>query len=128
MSVNLMRYEPDYAVSPGEVLQERLEAMGMNQAEFARRCQISPQIINQIIHGRHRVTAEIAIRFESITGVSANVWSNLEVAYQLNAHRQTKGGRTKQDRPHHQRGRTHHAQDNGKAEGPKENTIKDTSP
>ena len=32
------RYEPDYAVPPGWVLKERLDAHGMTPAEFARRC------------------------------------------------------------------------------------------
>ncbi|MBF0317119.1 MAG: HigA family addiction module antidote protein [Nitrospirae bacterium] len=104
MGVNLMRYEPDYAVSPGDILQERLEAMGMSQAEFAKKCQTSQQVINQIIHGRHSVTPEIAIRFEEITGVSANIWSNLEASYRLHAPGQAKGRRTKQDRSDHQGG------------------------
>ncbi|MBF0606753.1 MAG: HigA family addiction module antidote protein [Magnetococcales bacterium] len=104
MSVSLMRYEPDYAVSPGDILQERLEAMSMNQAEFAKRCQISPQIINQIIHGRQRVTPEIAIIFEKITGVSAHIWNNLEASYRLHAPVQAKCGTPKQNRSEHQGG------------------------
>lgn len=35
------RYRPDYAVPPGWVLEERLEAEGIPHAEFARRCDLS---------------------------------------------------------------------------------------
>jgi HTH-type transcriptional regulator/antitoxin HigA len=33
--------EPDYAVAPGETLRERLEELGMTQAELARRTGMS---------------------------------------------------------------------------------------
>ena len=32
------QYDPDYAVPPGWVLKERLDAQGMTPAELARRC------------------------------------------------------------------------------------------
>ena len=51
MATETNEYQPDYAVPPGWVLAERLEALGMAQAEFARRCGRSPKLISEIIAG-----------------------------------------------------------------------------
>ncbi|MCH7613249.1 MAG: HigA family addiction module antidote protein [Candidatus Marinimicrobia bacterium] len=76
-------YSPDYTVSPGEILEEYLESREMSKADFARRTGLSPKTINQIIKGKAPVSAESAIQFERVLGVSAKLWSNLEARYRL---------------------------------------------
>ena len=77
------RYQPDYAVSPGWVLEERLAAHGISQAEFARRCGRSPKLISEIIAGKAPVEAKTAIQFEKVLGVNASIWLGLEKDYRL---------------------------------------------
>jgi len=77
------QFAPDYAVHPGEILEETLEARGMKKAAFAKRCGLSDKTVSQIINGKAPVTPETAIQFERVLGVSATVWNNLEAFYRL---------------------------------------------
>jgi len=81
--VNTYRYDPDYAVSPGEILEETLEARRMKKADLAERCGLSPKTVSQIISGKAPVSPETAIHLERVLGVSANIWNNLEANYRL---------------------------------------------
>ena len=56
------RFEPDYAIHPGEILEETLAARGIKKAELAERCQISTKHLSQIINGKAPVTADTAIQ------------------------------------------------------------------
>lgn len=76
-------YEPDYAVSPGDVLAERLELNELSQAEFARRCGRSPKLISDIVSGSAPVEPETAIQFERVLGLHASVWMGIEANYRL---------------------------------------------
>lgn len=74
-------YQPDYAVPPGLVLGERLEAHGVSQAEFARRCGRSPKLISEIIAGKAPIEPRTAIQFEKVLGVHASIWLGIESEY-----------------------------------------------
>ena len=76
-------YNPDYAVPPGWVLDERLEAQGMSRAEFARRCECSSNLISEIIAGNAPIEPKIAARFEEVLGMDASIWLGLESDYRL---------------------------------------------
>ena len=77
------QFVPDYAIPPGEILEETLEARSMKKAEFAERCGLSEKMISQIINGHAPITAETAFQFERVLGTSAGVWNNLEANYLL---------------------------------------------
>ena len=81
-------YEPDYAVPPGWVLDERLEANGISQAEFARRCGRSPKLISEIVSGKAPIEAKTALQFERVLGVDAGIWLGLERDYRLHQARE----------------------------------------
>ena len=83
MAATTNRFQPDYAVSPGWVLKERLEVNDISQAEFARRCGRSPKLISEIIAGKAPVEAETALQFEKVLGVDAGIWLGLEKDYRL---------------------------------------------
>ena len=74
-------FEPDYAVPPGETLQETIEALGMTQRDLATRTGMAPKTINQIIKGKAPITPDTAILLERVTGVPARFWNNLESNY-----------------------------------------------
>lgn len=76
-------FMPDYAVHPGEILNETLDARGIKKSVFARRCGLSDKTISLILSGKAPVTYETAIQFERVLGVAASVWSNLEANYRM---------------------------------------------
>ena len=76
-------YNPDYFVSPGDILNELLETKKMKKREFAERCGLSPKTISKIIAGEVPVSPEYAIIFQRILGHSSAIWSNLEANYRL---------------------------------------------
>lgn len=78
------RWEPlGDAVAPGELLRDELNARGMTQVELARRLQRTPKNVNQIVAGIAPITPATAIDLETVLGVSALTWLNLESAYRL---------------------------------------------
>ncbi|MCY4545403.1 MAG: ImmA/IrrE family metallo-endopeptidase [Gemmatimonadetes bacterium] len=83
MASQKSQYRPDYAVSPGWVLEERLDAHGMTHAEFARRCDRSPKLISEIIAGKAPIVPETAFQFELVLGVDASIWLGIEADYRL---------------------------------------------
>ncbi|HEY2385488.1 MAG TPA: HigA family addiction module antitoxin [Candidatus Binatia bacterium] len=77
------RLKPGIAIPPGETLVEELEARGMSQSELARRAGRPVQAINEIARGKKEITAETALAFERVLGVSAEFWLRLDAQYRL---------------------------------------------
>lgn len=77
------QYHPDYAVSPGQILEEHLEVREMSQAEFARRCGRSPKLISEIISSKAPIEPNTALQFERVLGLPAYVWLGIEQDYRL---------------------------------------------
>lgn len=80
-------YVPEDVLPPGDTLQEVLDERGMPQIDLARRTGLSAKHVNQIVKGNAAITAETAILLERATGVPADVWANLESAYQVDRSR-----------------------------------------
>jgi addiction module HigA family antidote len=76
-------YTPDYFVSPGEILEETLEARGIPKTDFARRTGLSPKTLSLILAGKAPVLPDTALQFERVLGVSSELWTNLESRYRL---------------------------------------------
>lgn len=76
------QFMPDYAIPPGETLAEELAAKSMSQAELAVLIGISEEIIDEIVKGQTPITAEMALKLESVFQLPANFWVNLEQQYQ----------------------------------------------
>lgn len=74
-------FQPDTAVKPGETLLESIEALGISQAQLARRTNRPVKTINEIIKGKAAITPDTAIQLERTIGVPANFWNNLERNY-----------------------------------------------
>ncbi len=81
-------YQPDYAVPPGEILEEHLDALQMSQAELARRCSRSPKLISEILSGKAPVEPATAIQLEKTLGLDARIWLGIEADYRLHLQRQ----------------------------------------
>lgn len=90
-------YEPDYAVPPGQTLQETIDSLGIDQRELASRAGLSAKHVNQIIKGVAPLTQDTAIRLERATGVPARLWNNLESQYREQIARSEARARLKRD-------------------------------
>lgn len=80
----------DLAVHPGSYIRDELSARRMPQAELARRMGRPVQVVNEIITEKKAVTSQTAIELETVLGVSAKTWLNLQSAYELAAAKQRK--------------------------------------
>jgi HTH-type transcriptional regulator / antitoxin HigA len=76
-------WTPNWAVHPGAILQEHLEARGLSQADFARLTGLTAKLISTIIKGTNPVTAETAIRLERVLGLKAYVWTGIQAKWDL---------------------------------------------
>ncbi len=76
------KYQPDYAVLPGDSLREVMESLEMTQKELAVRTGLTVQTLIRIFKGEQPISYESANRFELATGVPARFWNNLEAQYQ----------------------------------------------
>jgi HTH-type transcriptional regulator / antitoxin HigA len=77
------QFKPDWAIHPGEMLEEYLEAYGLSQAEFARRADLTPKLVNTIIKGHNPVEADTALALERVTGTRAYIWTGLQKEWEL---------------------------------------------
>ncbi len=87
---------PDRISHPGRLLAEEIEARGMSQRELATRMGRPAQVINAIVRGHKRITAETALDIEDALGIAASTWVNLQARYDLvtalNERRQRQAG------------------------------------
>lgn len=71
-------------VHPGEILLEDfLKPMNVSQYRLAASISVHPRRINEIVHGKRRVTADTALRLARFFGTSEEVWMNLQSRYDL---------------------------------------------
>ena len=71
-----LRYEPDYAIAPGETLQEALDALGMSQVQLAERTGLTAKTINLIIKAAAPITPATALQLERVLGTPASFWNS----------------------------------------------------
>jgi addiction module HigA family antidote len=83
-------YQPNYAIPPGETLNETLEAIGMTQTELAHLADCPQKIINKIVTGNTLITADTALQLERVLCIPASFWNNLVKNYQKAKDRQKK--------------------------------------
>lgn len=76
-----MTAQPNYAVSTGEFIQEWLDEHGLNAAELSRRLGVSRKHVSELLRGRVSLSQELALALETVTGVSARRWNQIEALY-----------------------------------------------
>jgi len=71
---------------PGEMLREEvLPALGKSKTEIARLLGVSRQTLYDILDEKQPVTPGMALRFGKLLGNGADLWINLQRAYDLAA-------------------------------------------
>lgn len=83
MTIENFAYDPDYVVSPGEILEEVLNTRKIQKGDLAKRCGLSAKTVSLIINGKAPITPETAIQLDRVLRMSASIWNNLESNYRL---------------------------------------------
>jgi len=77
---------------PGRILlEEFIEPLGLSQKAVAEATGIPYVRFNELIHGKRRVTAEMALRLAAAFGTSAQMWLALQTDYDLRKTEREKG-------------------------------------
>lgn len=72
---------PDYAVSPGDHIEEWLEDQGITAAELACRLDVTPEYLSELLSGQAPLSTTVALGLERITGTPAPLWGAFEAGY-----------------------------------------------
>jgi len=71
-------------VHPGEILMEEfLKPMGLSQNKIAKDIGVPPRRINEIVHGKRRITADTALRLSRYFNMTPQFWLGLQMDYDL---------------------------------------------
>ena len=71
-------------IHPGEVLLEDfLTPLEVTQHHLAVSIEVPPRRINEIVHGKRRITADTALRLARYFGTTDRFWLNLQTRYDL---------------------------------------------
>lgn len=80
--------QPIDPIHPGEVLLEDfLLPLGVTQHHVAVSIGVPPRRINEIVHGKRRITADTSLRLARYFGTSDRFWLNLQSRFDLEAER-----------------------------------------
>ena len=70
-------------IHPGELLREELEERDLSMNQLARELHVPMNRISAIVNGKRAVSADTALRLGRYLGTSAQMWMNLQAAYDL---------------------------------------------
>ena len=87
-------------IHPGEVLMlDFLEPLGVTQHRLAVSIGVPPRRINEIVHGKRRISADTALRLARYFGTSERFWINLQARYDLEIERDNLGSKLEEITP-----------------------------
>lgn len=75
--------QPAEVFPPGEYLRDELAARKLTQSDFAKIIGRPLQTVNGIINGKVSITAQTAKAIGAAFGTSAEMWMNMQSAYDL---------------------------------------------
>ncbi len=79
-------------IHPGEILMEEfLEPLQVSQNRLAVAIGVPPRRINEIVHGKRRITADTALRLARYFGTTDRFWLNLQTRYDLEVEKDNLG-------------------------------------
>ena len=71
-------------IHPGEILMEEfLKPMSISQYRLAKDINVPARRINEIVHGKRRITADTALRLAHYFKMSPQFWLGLQMDYDL---------------------------------------------
>lgn len=87
-------------IHPGEILQQDfLNGFNITQHKLAVSIGVPPRRINEIVHGKRRVTADTALRLGRYFEMDPQFWVNLQARYDLEVEMEALGDSLNAIRP-----------------------------
>lgn len=83
---------PRPPIHPGEILADELKELGVTPTELSRQIDVPPNRLSQIIRGKRAITGDTALRLGHWFKTSAELWLNLQTAYDLRTAAKEVGG------------------------------------
>jgi addiction module HigA family antidote len=81
-------------IHPGEILlEEFLTPMHLSQNKIANDMGVPPRRINEIVHGKRKITADTALRLAHYFEMSPQFWLGLQMDYDLDVEEDKLAGR-----------------------------------
>ncbi len=74
-------YVSPFIVPPGEILEEKINEMGLSTEEFAGQVGLSIEALVQLFKGRLPLSTVVAAKLETTTGIPADYWNRAEGSY-----------------------------------------------
>jgi len=85
-------------IHPGEVLlEEFLKPMNLSQNQLALAMRVPARRINEIVHGKRRVTADTALRLARYFGMSVEFWTGIQTHYGIEKAKMSLGSRLEKE-------------------------------
>lgn len=78
-------------IHPGEILADELEEINLDVSQLATRINISENELEQILKGEGNITGDIALKLGRFFNTGAEIWMNLQKAYELDLAREKLG-------------------------------------
>ena len=79
-----MKIKKIQPIHPGEILMEEfINPLGLSQNQLANDLGVPPRRINEIVHGKRRITADTALRLAHYFEMSPQFWLGLQMDYDL---------------------------------------------
>jgi len=77
---------PNYItiMPPGNVLKEKIDEMGIDAVELAKRMQTPLETVQKLLNAETMLTLELAEKIETATGMSSNFMIRVELGFQEN--------------------------------------------
>lgn len=87
-------------IHPGEVLiEEFLDPLGVSQNRLAVSIGVPPRRINEIVHGKRRISADTALRLGRFFNTTDRFWLNLQTRFDLEIEKDNLGSRLDEIQP-----------------------------
>ena len=76
-------YNDLIAFHPGYYISDVIEEMDITQEEFAKRLNLTPKHLSEIVNGKAKVTPEVANKLSVMLDTSIEMWLNLQTKYDV---------------------------------------------
>lgn len=79
--MNKMEYKELIAFHPGYYIKDYIDDQGITQEELAKRLQVTPKYVSDLVNGRINLTDEMVLKLSIVFGTSTAMWLNLNRKY-----------------------------------------------
>ncbi|RHS96092.1 HigA family addiction module antitoxin [Erysipelatoclostridium sp. AM42-17] len=79
--MNKIEYEELITFHPGYYIKDYIDDQGITQEELAKRLQITPKYMSELVNGKINLTEELVQKLATVFGTSTTMWLNLNQRY-----------------------------------------------